>query len=72
MMTFVQTSLHFILQEIDGNIAQQAVEHIHANEVILTFAASNTVSLFLAEASKKRNFQVPGWKLFASFWPSSG
>ena len=48
------------LQEIDGNIAQQAAEHIHANEVILTFGASNTVTLFLKEATKKRNFQV-GW-----------
>jgi translation initiation factor eIF-2B subunit beta len=46
------------LQEIDGNIAQQAAEHIHANEVILTFGASNTVTLFLKEATKKRNFQV--------------
>lgn len=48
------------MQEIDGNIAQQAAEHIHANEVILTFGASNTVTLFLKEATKKRNFQV-GW-----------
>ncbi|KAK9829272.1 hypothetical protein WJX72_004902 [[Myrmecia] bisecta] len=46
------------LDEIENNIAVQAVEHIHANEVILTFGMSNTTLLFLIEAAKKRNFQV--------------
>jgi Initiation factor 2 subunit family len=46
------------LDEIDSNIALQGPEHIHANEVILTIAASNTVLLFLREATKKRDFQV--------------
>ena len=36
----------------------QAVEHIHANEVILTFGFSATVFAFLREAAKKRDFQV--------------
>ena len=36
----------------------QAGDHIHANEVILTFGMSNTTLLFLKEAVKKRNFQV--------------
>jgi hypothetical protein len=36
----------------------QAVEHIHANEVILTFGYSHTTLLFLTEAAKKRDFQV--------------
>lgn len=36
----------------------QAGDHIHANEVILTFGMSNTTLLFLKEAAKKRDFQV--------------
>ena len=43
--------------------APQASEHIHANEVILTAGYSQTVLLFLKEAAKKRDFQVP--------WPVS-
>ena len=34
------------------------MEHIHANEVILTFSMSETTLLFLKEAGKKRDFQV--------------
>ena len=40
------------------HVMPQAVEHIHANEVILTFGMSETTLLFLKEAAKKRNFQV--------------
>ncbi len=36
----------------------QGVEHIHANEVILTMGMSDTTYAFLREASKKREFQV--------------
>lgn len=36
----------------------QAVEHIHANEIILTFGMSAVVLAFLLEAAKKRDFQV--------------
>ena len=36
----------------------QAVEHIHANEVILTFGYSRTVLQFLKRAREKRYFQV--------------
>ena len=36
----------------------QALDHMHANEVILTFGHSNTAQLFLKEAAKKRNFQA--------------
>ena len=46
------------LKEIDNAIAQHASEHIHANEVILTFAAPRTTKLFLQQAAKKRSFQV--------------
>lgn len=47
------------LDDIDGHIAAQAPDHIHANEVILSFGSSPAVSLFLKEAAKKRSFQVP-------------
>jgi len=39
-------------------VSIQAGDHIHANEVILTFGMSNTTLLFLKEAAKKRDFQV--------------
>ncbi|KAL9257216.1 Translation initiation factor eIF2B subunit beta-like protein [Drosera capensis] len=40
-------------------IAEQAVEHIHQNEVILTFGRSRTVMEFLCAAKeKKRSFRV--------------
>ncbi|CAI9284388.1 unnamed protein product [Lactuca saligna] len=40
-------------------IAEQAVEHIHHNEVILTLGSSGTVIEFLCAAKeKKRNFRV--------------
>ena len=40
-------------------IAEQALEHIHANEVILTYGRSRTVEEFLKEAArKKREFKV--------------
>ena len=53
--------LNELIDELDGieaQIAHQAVEHIHAREVILTHGMSDTVLLFLKEASKKRDFQV--------------
>lgn len=46
------------LDNIGPQIAGQAVEHIHANEVILTYGMSDTTYYFLREASKKREFQV--------------
>ena len=54
------------LKEIDNAIAQHASEHIHANEVILTFAAPRTAKLFLQQAAKKRSFQVHCCLLSAS------
>ncbi|GLC45346.1 hypothetical protein PLESTB_000312700 [Pleodorina starrii] len=46
------------LDHIQGSITAQGVEHIHANEVILTMGMSDTTLLFLKEAAKKREFQV--------------
>ena len=50
-----------LIEEINlstTNIAQQAYEHIHANEIIMTLGYSKTVLAFLTRASKKRAFKV--------------
>ncbi|KAE8586002.1 hypothetical protein XENTR_v10021521 [Xenopus tropicalis] len=50
-----------LLIELEGttdNIAIQAKEHIHSNEVIMTIGRSRTVQLFLEEAARKRTFHV--------------
>jgi translation initiation factor eIF-2B subunit beta len=39
-------------------IAEQAIEHIYAKELILTFGLSHTVQSFLKEAAKIRKFEV--------------
>lgn len=47
--------------ELEGNysrIAQQSVEHIHAEEVVLTCGFSEVVLKFFSEAAKKRKFKV--------------
>ena len=41
-------------------LPHQAVEHIHANEVILVWGYSRTVLAFLRRAAEKRNFEVRG------------
>lgn len=54
-------SINELIDELDAsaeNIAQQALEHIHANELILTTGNSTTVQAFLKRAAKKRKFQV--------------
>jgi len=40
------------------NIADQAIEHIHANEVIMTYGTSKTVVEFFKAAARKRHFEV--------------
>eukprot|EP00005_Dracoamoeba_jomungandri_P014347 CAMPEP_0174269936 /NCGR_PEP_ID=MMETSP0439-20130205/42748_1 /TAXON_ID=0 /ORGANISM="Stereomyxa ramosa, Strain Chinc5" /LENGTH=258 /DNA_ID=CAMNT_0015358963 /DNA_START=286 /DNA_END=1059 /DNA_ORIENTATION=+ len=40
------------------NIAEQAPQHIHANEVIMTVGLSHTVREFLKAAARKINFEV--------------
>ena len=40
------------------NIAAQASDHIHENEVILTLGKSETVQAFLKNAARKRKFHV--------------
>merc|ERR1712059_3806 len=39
-------------------ISKQAIEHIHANEIILTIGKSRTVERFLKYAAKTRKFSV--------------
>ncbi|CAG8626940.1 24999_t:CDS:10 [Cetraspora pellucida] len=40
------------------NIVDQAMEHIHSNEIIMTVGKSRTVEMFLKTAAKKRKFSV--------------
>lgn len=46
------------LESVGNNIAAQATDYIHANEVILTVGKSKTVEQFLKSAARKRSFQV--------------
>ncbi|KAI5289808.1 GCD complex subunit gcd7 [Ascosphaera acerosa] len=46
------------LSQVDDQIAAYAPEHIHSNEVILTYGASRTVQRFLLRAAAKRRFTV--------------
>jgi translation initiation factor eIF-2B subunit beta len=46
------------LEDSDEQIAANALDHIHSNEIILTHTASTTVQKFLLAAAKKRKFTV--------------
>jgi len=46
------------LETSADEISKQAIEHIHANEIILTIGRSKTVEKFLKHASKTRKFEV--------------
>ncbi|RIA84838.1 translation initiation factor eIF-2B subunit beta [Glomus cerebriforme] len=46
------------LENMYVNIADQAMEHIHSNEIIMTIGKSRTVEVFLKTAAKKRKFSV--------------
>ncbi len=53
--------IHEVLEElssVSAHIAEQAIEHIHANEVILTHGRDPAVEAFLKAAHKKRTFDV--------------
>ena len=57
----VMDSINEYIDEMEAsihNIAAQAIEHIHSNEVILTIGKSRTVEAFLKQAAKKRKFHV--------------
>lgn len=54
-------AINELLEELDNitqSITVQGVEHLHANEVILTLGMSHTTAAFLKEAVRKREFQV--------------
>ncbi|KAI9495259.1 hypothetical protein BDB00DRAFT_882538 [Zychaea mexicana] len=46
------------LETVYKGIADQAIDYIHANEVIMTIGKSRTVEEFLLRAAQKRKFQV--------------
>ena len=46
------------LETSNDNIAKQALEHIHSNEVVMTMGKSRTVEKFLKNAARKRKFSV--------------
>ncbi len=57
----VVESIQEILEELnqaDDQIAGYALEHIHSNEIILTYTSSATVQTFLLKAAAKRKFTV--------------
>ena len=61
----LRDSIHQGIQEVieeltsaSAHIAEQAIQHIHANEVILTHGRDPAVEAFLKSAHKKRTFDV--------------
>ena len=53
--------LNELIEELDlveDAVIAKATEHIHANEVILTFGLSHTVLKFLLKAAERRTFQA--------------
>ncbi|KAF2091175.1 translation initiation factor eIF-2B subunit beta [Saccharata proteae CBS 121410] len=46
------------LDQVDDQIAEFALQHIHSDEIILTHTSSTTVQNFLLQAAKKRKFTV--------------
>lgn len=46
------------LESMDFSISSQSLEHIHSNEIIMTYGLSNGVEEFLLNAARKRKFQV--------------
>lgn len=58
VMEAINSELIDELEIIHSHISEQAIEHIHANEVIMTFGRSRTVDAFLLAAARKRKFEV--------------
>ncbi|KAK5116717.1 hypothetical protein LTR62_007391 [Meristemomyces frigidus] len=46
------------LETVDTQISESALDHVHANEIILTHGTSQTVQKFLLTAARKRKFTV--------------
>merc|ERR1712137_143740 len=61
LKNLVLEEINGLLDELDGlynNIANQALDHIHSNEIIMTYGRSNTVVNFFKAAASKRKFHV--------------
>ncbi|KXJ17540.1 Translation initiation factor eIF-2B subunit beta [Exaiptasia diaphana] len=61
LKTTVIDAINELIVELESsadNIATQALEHIHSNEVIMTTGKSRTVEKFLKNAARKRKFNV--------------
>eukprot|EP01100_Stratorugosa_tubuloviscum_P000647 TRINITY_DN1141_c0_g1_i1.p1 TRINITY_DN1141_c0_g1~~TRINITY_DN1141_c0_g1_i1.p1 ORF type:complete len:323 (-),score=145.08 TRINITY_DN1141_c0_g1_i1:735-1703(-) len=59
--SLILEELREMLEEISSiheSICKQAPEHIHANEIILTYGKSYTILEFLKQAARKRKFEV--------------
>ncbi|KAL9044398.1 MAG: hypothetical protein Q9214_002460 [Letrouitia sp. 1 TL-2023] len=54
------------LNQVDDMIAGYALDHIHVNEIILTYTSSMTVQKFLLKAATKRKFTV----IYAEAFPN--
>ncbi|RUS28302.1 translation initiation factor eIF-2B beta subunit [Jimgerdemannia flammicorona] len=54
----IQEEIMSDLEVIYKGISDQALDHIHSNEVIMTIGKSRTVEAFLKKAAHKRKFQV--------------
>ena len=46
------------IETCSEEISKQSIEHIHANEIILTIGHSRTVERFLKHAARTRRFEV--------------
>lgn len=57
-VSYFLVKLAVLAEGTTENIAAQALEHIHSNEVIMTIGYSRTVEAFLQEAARKRKFHV--------------
>lgn len=55
---FIEVFSPLFLEGTTDNIAMQALEHIHSNEVIMTIGRSRTVEAFLKDAACMRKFHV--------------
>lgn len=61
MKTLMRQAILELMDEQDTanfNIATQARDHIHSNEIIMTIGRSKVVTQFLKEAARVRKFQV--------------
>lgn len=57
--TMFYTVLYFVCFSFSAeNITQQASEHIHSNEIIMTIGKSTLVEEFFNRAAKTRAFEV--------------